>query len=156
MKQNNISLSILKQDKRIMRVFLIVILLFFAYGSFVTVKYVFGKDEFFHVVQKIRTCKGEENATAVLKNVNIEARSHDSHNSTPLVWFAGLGDIDAVRVLLKLGADTTAKNRMGKTAAGMAKLAGHDDVYLLLTGSHISDSNEESPESEKNQPPPTE
>ena len=52
---------------------------------------------------------------------------------TLLMWAAGYGHEDAVRMLLKLGANRSLKDGRGKTAEDMAREGGHSKVLALLT-----------------------
>jgi len=99
--------------------------------------------EFVRVIEKVNASKNDGKALSALSRLNIDIRSKSWQGATPLIYFSIAGDIDAVRLLLKLGADTTIKNDYGRTAADTARIEGHDEVYFLLTGSHIFDSIEE-------------
>jgi ankyrin repeat protein len=51
---------------------------------------------------------------------------------TLLMWAAGYGHEDAVRLLLKLGANRSLKDGRGKTAEDMAREGGHSKALALL------------------------
>jgi hypothetical protein len=59
------------------------------------------------------------------------------NGSTPLMMAAGYGAIDAARLLLSRGADATARNKRGMSAADFARSAGRDALALELeTAAH--------------------
>ena len=53
---------------------------------------------------------------------------------TALMFAASNGNKKAVKLLLAKGADRTLKHWKGKTAADMARAAGHEEIALLLEG----------------------
>ncbi|XP_013397076.1 ankyrin-1-like [Lingula anatina] len=70
---------------------------------------------------------------------NICARDHNMVNMTgpwnftPLHVAAGVGFLDGVKLLLKMGADLNAVTEYGETALGRACRMGYDDVVEYLT-----------------------
>ncbi|XP_013397080.1 ankyrin-1-like [Lingula anatina] len=57
----------------------------------------------------------------------------DSDNFTPLHYAAGVGFLDGVELLFKMGADLNAVTDGGETALGRACRMGYDDVVEYLT-----------------------
>ena len=72
---------------------------------------------------------------------------HDAHvdvrtkfgNRTALYWAAEKGHVDAVKTLIKLGADVTAQDEDGQTAVHVATSFGHTDVVDLLKVHDVQD-----------------
>lgn len=63
---------------------------------------------------------------------NVDLRA--SNGSTPLMFAAESGHLDAVKYLIKMGANVTLKNNEGWTTFGFALVAGQLEViYYLLT-----------------------
>lgn len=69
--------------------------------------------------------------TLLGQGANINARSPES--KTPLMIAAGVGKIDAVRVLLQNQANPFAVDLENKTAANLAQVAGFEEVTKLIT-----------------------
>ena len=69
---------------------------------------------------------------AVLKSSDVNLR--DTHGTTPLMYAAAVGSVDAMKMLLKAGADVNAKNAFDATAL-MWCINQPDMVELLLAKS---------------------
>jgi len=69
--------------------------------------------------------------TLLGQGANINARSPES--KTPLMIAAGVGKMDAVRVLLQNQANPFAVDLDNKTAANLAQVAGFEEVTKLIT-----------------------
>jgi ankyrin repeat protein len=67
---------------------------------------------------------------AMAEGVRLNAR--DREDNTPLHYAAYEGHIEAVRALLRHGADPQAKQRMGYTVAQAARHRGHEELALLI------------------------
>jgi len=134
-----------KRKKVIVDIIVILCLVYLATGMVWSIFFhTPGSDrkEFLHVLRKVDEYKHKDDAISALSHLDIEVCSRVYKRTTPLMWFAGKGDVDAVRLLLALGADTSKKDYLERTAADLAKIERHNEVYFLLTDSHISDSRE--------------
>jgi uncharacterized protein len=67
-----------------------------------------------------------------LLDAGIAVDTTYEHGLTVLMWAAGQGHADAVRLLLARGARTDLRDDRGLTAAEIARQAGHADVALQL------------------------
>ena len=69
------------------------------------------------------------------EGINVDARS--GTRMTPLMVAASRGQVEAVAILLKLGADKTLLDPKGKTAAKYASEQGYSNIVLLIEGSKL-------------------
>ncbi|XP_013402461.1 ankyrin-3-like [Lingula anatina] len=88
-----------------------------------------GMNVIHKVVRSRNIDKLKEFCTSDHNLVNIT----DSDNFTPLHYAAGVGFLDGVKLLLKMGADLNAVTESGETALGRACRMGYDDVVEYLT-----------------------
>ena len=82
--------------------------------------------------------------TLLGQGANINARSPES--KTPLMIAAGVGKMDAVRVLLQNQANPFAVDLDNKTAANLAEVAGFEEVTKLITSPDVWGSSREGQE----------
>ena len=64
--------------------------------------------------------------------INIPVNARYDAQLTALMWAAGMGHAETVRLLLQHGADASLSDDRGKTAAQMAREAGHAKVADML------------------------
>jgi len=85
---------------------------------------------------------GEADITDDLANGNepggTTLEAVDEHGFTAAFWAAQMGNMDALKVLVKRGADLTVKSHSGLTMLMAAAYWGREDVteYLIHTGVH--------------------
>ena len=65
-------------------------------------------------------------------NVNVNCRSHEQSDYTPLHFAASKGYLNCAKVLLKYHADITAKDALGNTPTDLAKRNAKTAVAKLL------------------------
>ena len=58
------------------------------------------------------------------------------HGLTALMWAAGQGQVEAVKVLLARGASVELRDDRGLTAKEIARQAGHGPVVEVLSAPH--------------------
>ena len=68
------------------------------------------------------------------RGVNVNARY--ANELTALMWAAGYGKMDTVRLLVTRGADVSARDNRGKTAYVIAQEQGYKTVAALLKSGH--------------------
>jgi len=122
--------------QRVLIALLLTVIIAFGLGGY---QVIFGKDEFLRVVHTVEKHKNSPDAAKRLKGLNINAKSHESHGSTALIWFSRMGDVKAIEMLLSAGANRAAVNSLGRTAADEAQANGNLAVYQLLVSRRASD-----------------
>lgn len=70
-------------------------------------------------------------------DVDVNCRSHDQPNYTPLHFAASKGHLNCAKVLLKYHADITAKDTQGNTPTDLAKRNAKTAVAKLLMSEGI-------------------
>ena len=70
-------------------------------------------------------------------DVNVNCRSHDQSNYTPLHFAASKGHLNCAKVLLKCHADINAKDTLGNTPTDLAKRNAKTAVAKLLMSEGI-------------------
>ena len=82
---------------------------------------------------------GHHKVTEVLLSfdVNVNCRSHDQSDYTPLHFAASKGYLNCAKVLLKYHADITAKDALGNTSTDLAKRNAKTAVAKLLMSEGI-------------------
>ena len=70
----------------------------------------------------------------MLLGAGVDVNQTYQHDLTALMWAAGYGKIDTVRLLLTRGAEVSFKDDRGKTAGEIAAAAGHKETAALLAG----------------------
>ena len=68
--------------------------------------------------------------TMVTKRVNVNAPQADG--TTALLWAAHWNDVEAVKLLLRAGANAAATNRFGASPLSEAAMSGHADLVKVL------------------------
>ena len=68
----------------------------------------------------------------VAPGADMETKS--VHGATPLHQAAGLGQVEAVRVLVELGANLGARTEAGETSVQLSLSCGHHAAALVLKG----------------------
>ena len=71
-------------------------------------------------------------AARLLPASDLNAR--DAFGNTALIYAAGAGSVEVLRLLLKAGADASARNSAGASALERARSGGHRAAELLLLG----------------------
>jgi ankyrin repeat protein len=68
----------------------------------------------------------------MLLDAGVDANATYRHDLTALMWAAGYGKADTVRLLLARGADPARRDDRGKTAGDIARDGRYADVAALL------------------------
>jgi len=71
-------------------------------------------------------------AARLLPGADLNAR--DAFGNTALIYAAGAGSVEVLRLLLRAGADTDLRNSAGASALDRARSMGHRAAELLLLG----------------------
>jgi len=72
----------------------------------------------------------QDAATLIIAGTNPNIQNNDGE--TALMWAAGLGYIDIVKLLLNKGADINIKDNDGNTALNIAESKGYIDIAQLI------------------------
>lgn len=91
-----------------------------------------GRDQFVRYADQVRKAKGDRNPGILLKNVNLDARSARGNGRTLLIYFARLGDKEAVEVLLRSGANPDIRDDSGRSAEDEARAFGNLEIADLI------------------------
>ena len=83
---------------------------------------------------EMRVLDGVDHLVAQLLDRGVPVNAVYENQLTALMWSAGQGHADVVRLLLARGADPTPRDDRGLRAADMATQAGHAAVAALLQG----------------------
>jgi ankyrin repeat protein len=71
---------------------------------------------------------------ALLSTGKVQINRQDGYGRTALIWAASYGYLDVVQLLVAWKADVHIKNQKGYTAADVARIEGHFDIYEFLEG----------------------
>ena len=77
----------------------------------------------------------EAEVLKILLDAGVAVDQRYDNDLTALMWAAGYGHDETVRFLLSRGADTSARDNRGKTAADIAREAGHAATLTVLNPS---------------------
>jgi ankyrin repeat protein len=93
-----------------------------------------GQDRFIRSANLIREAKADRNPSSLLKNVDLDMRSAKGNGRTLLMYFARLGEKEAVELLLRYGANPDARDNYGRSAEDEARTFGHTEIADLIKG----------------------
>ena len=87
-----------------------------------------------HILRRSAAVEDCMMAAQLLLDRGVDVNRVYAHNLTALMWAAGYGRSDCVRLLLDRGADPRPRDDRGKTARDIAQEQGFQETAVLLPG----------------------